>query len=98
MYSNTTTINQKPKYFQQVCQGQDIDRNMVYEHLENYLNSKILKITMAIRNQYPELLEFLNEMPLPIPTENNPKITLNNLKKYGESLNSILTKYKLEHS
>jgi len=98
MYNNTTTINQEPNKIQPVCQGQDLNRNMVYEHLENYLNSKILKITMVIKNQYPELLEFLNEIPLPIPTENNPKTTLNNLKKYGESLNSILTKYKLEHS
>ncbi|OGS70628.1 MAG: hypothetical protein A3F91_08990 [Flavobacteria bacterium RIFCSPLOWO2_12_FULL_35_11] len=71
---------------------------MVYEHLENYLNSRILKITTIIKNQYPELLEFLNEMPVTIPSEKSPEITLNNLKTYGESLNSILIKYELEHS
>jgi len=48
--------------------------------------------------QYPELLEFLNEMPETIPAEKNPKITLKNLSAYYESLNSVLAKYKLEHS
>lgn len=79
-------------------QAQNATKNLVYEHLENYLNSRILKITSIIKNQYPELLEFLNEMPETIPSEMSPEITLNNLKTYGESLNSLLIKYKLEHS
>jgi len=78
--------------------GHDANRNLVYEHLENYLNSRILKITTTIKNQYPELLEFLNEIPETVPSEKSPEITLNNLKTYGESLNSILIKYELEHS
>jgi len=95
---NTSIDNLVPNEIRTDCQAQNENENLVYEHLENYLNSRILKITTIIKNQYPELLEFLNEMPETIPSEMSPEITLNNLKTYGESLNSILIKYKLEHS
>ena len=94
----TTTDNLEPIEIRTNYQEQNSKNNLIYEHLENYLNSRILKITTIIKNQYPELLEFLNEMPVTIPSEMNPEITLNNLKTYGESLNSILIKYELEHS
>ncbi|MHB1146097.1 MAG: hypothetical protein ACYC01_00725 [Lutibacter sp.] len=94
--------NNKPtkvhKEIQSTFKGQSIYKNETFEELENKINAKILKITMVIKEKYPELLEFLNEMPETIPVEKNPEITLNNLKKYGESLNSILIKYELEHS
>ena len=93
-----TTDNLEPIEIRTNYQEQNSKNNLIYEHLENYLNSRILKITTIIKNQYPELLEFLNEMPVTIPSEMNPEITLNNLKTYGESLNSILIKYELEHS
>ncbi|MFZ3273488.1 MAG: hypothetical protein WA143_04380 [Lutibacter sp.] len=94
----TRTDNLEPIEIRTNYQEQNSKNNLIYEHLENYLNSRILKITTIIKNQYPELLEFLNEMPVTIPSEMNPEITLNNLKTYGESLNSILIKYELEHS
>lgn len=94
----TTADNLKLNEIRTDRQGQNANNNLVYEHLENYLNSRIFKITTIIKNQYPELLEFLNEMPVTIPSEMSPEITLNNLKTYGESLNSILIKYELEHS
>ncbi|HEY9220711.1 MAG TPA: hypothetical protein VIO43_03940 [Lutibacter sp.] len=95
---NTTIDNLDLNEIRSDFQSQNATKNLVYEHLENYLNSRILKITTIIKNQYPELLEFLNEMPVTIPSEMNPEITLNSLKTYGESLNSILIKYELEHS
>lgn len=64
---------------------------------EKDLNSKILKITMTIKEQYPELSKYLEEMPVTIPDEKNPEITLKNLKAYYDSLNSVLDKYILEH-
>ena len=67
------------------------------EQIENDLNSKILTITMKIKDHYPELSKYLEEMPVTIPSENDPEITLNNLKSYYESLNSLLNKYKMEH-
>lgn len=70
---------------------------MTNEELEKDLNSKILKVTMIIKEQYPELVGFLEEMPETIPDEKDPEITLKNLNAYYESLNSMLSKYKLEH-
>lgn len=64
---------------------------------EKDLNSKILKVTMTIKEQYPELSKYLEEMPVTIPTENDPEITLKHLSSYYESLNSLLNKYKLDY-
>jgi hypothetical protein len=41
---------------------------------ENELNEKILKITMRIKEQYPELSKYLNEMPITIPDEKDPEV------------------------
>ncbi len=67
------------------------------KEIEKDLNAKILKVTMTIKDQYPELSDFLEEMPATIPSEENVEITLKNLSAYYESLNSLLNKYKLEH-
>lgn len=95
------TDNQKPnkihKEIRSVYEGQQLIKNESFDKREKDLNSKIMKITMVIKEQYPELLEFLNEMPVTIPAEKNPEINLNALKTYYESLISVLAKYKLEH-
>lgn len=70
---------------------------MKNEEIEKDLNSKILKVTMTIKEQYPELSEFLEEMPETIPSEENAEITLKNLSAYYESLNSMLNKYKVDY-
>ena len=72
-------------------------KNNINEQLEKDLNSKILKITMWIKDNNPELSKYLEEMPVTIPSENDPEITLNLLKSYYESLNSLLKKYKVEY-
>jgi hypothetical protein len=71
--------------------------NMDHKESENDLNSKILKITMTIKDKYPELSKYLEEMQETIPGEKTPEITLNNLKTYYDSLNSMLNKYMVEH-
>jgi hypothetical protein len=68
-----------------------------YEQIENDLNSKILKITMKIKDHYPELSQYLEEMPVTVPSENDPEVTLNQLRSYYESLNSMLNKYKVDY-
>jgi pimeloyl-ACP methyl ester carboxylesterase len=73
------------------------EKSLVFDNNEKVLNSKILKITMTIQDHYPELSKYLDEMPVTIPTEKNPKMTLKNLSQYYESLNSMLNKYLLEH-
>ena len=61
------------------------------------LNSKILAVTTKIHNNHPELSKFLNEMPITIPTESSPEITLKVLNEYYHSLVDMLKKYELEH-
>jgi hypothetical protein len=72
-------------------------KNTISDDAEKNLNAKILKITMTIMEQYPELSKYIEEMPVTIPNEKIPEITLDNLKTYFESLNTMLNKYKLEH-
>jgi hypothetical protein len=60
---------------------------------KNNLNSKILKITMKIKDQYPELLKYIEEISDTIPDEKSHEIKVRHLKKYYDALNSILKKY-----
>ncbi len=71
--------------------------NLIYMEKEKELNSNILKITMKIKEQYPELSKYIEEMSVTIPDEKNPEITLKNLKTYYDSLHSMLNRYILEH-
>jgi len=64
-----------------------------YEEAEKEWNSKILNITLKINDKYPELSKYLEEMPVTVPVENNPEITLEHLRNYYESLNALLNKY-----
>ena len=63
---------------------------------ESELNAKILAITMKIKDKFPELSKYLDEMPVTIPDEKHPDITQTNLKAYYDYLSSILNKYILE--
>mgnify|MGYP000972580270 FL=1 len=65
---------------------------------EKELNNDILKITMAIRNNFPELSKYLNEMPVTIPVSNNQEINLKNLQDYFNSLNALFRKYVINHN
>jgi hypothetical protein len=69
-----------------------------YHDRKNELHSKIMKVTMTIKEEHPELSKFLDEMPETIPNEKDPEIVLMDLKKYFDSLSDILAKYKVEHS
>jgi hypothetical protein len=60
-------------------------------------NARILKITLRIEDQYPELSKYLEEMTVTIPDEKNPRITIEILKAYYNSLNSLVNNYILEH-
>jgi hypothetical protein len=60
---------------------------------EKELNSKIMALTIQIREKYPELSMHLDEMPLTLPNESNPEITIKKLKEYYESLTLLLKKH-----
>jgi hypothetical protein len=63
---------------------------------EHEWNEKILKLTMKIRDERPELSDYINEMPVTNPDAQDPEIRLNNLKHYYDSLYNLLEKYKIE--
>ena len=65
---------------------------------EKELNEAILKITMKIRNDYPELSKYLLEMPVTIPEISNPEINSKTLTDYYESLENMLKKYISNHN
>jgi hypothetical protein len=92
---------QEPGQHHRVNQSDSIDLGhtvgLKYDEAKKELNSKILKLTMTIMDHYPELTNFLEEMPVTIPNEIDPRMTLKHLKTYYESLNSILNNYKLDH-
>ena len=89
--------DKRHKEIQPDFNGRNSDKTYSNKDAEADLNSKILKITMTIMNQYPELSKYLEEMPVTIPNEKNPEINLNNLKTYYESLSLMLNTYKAEH-
>ncbi len=64
---------------------------------EQEINAKILKVTMVIRDNYPELHKYLNEMPVTIPVDSSPEVNVQNLKKYYESIVAIFRNYVAEH-
>lgn len=65
---------------------------------EKELNEAILKITMKIRNDYPELSKYLSEMPVTIPDISSPEIDNKILTDYLESLENLLKKYIPNHT
>lgn len=64
---------------------------------EKELNEAILNITNKIRNEYPELSKYLNEIPVTIPAVSTPEINTKILNEYYESLENILKKYIPTH-
>ena len=60
---------------------------------EAQLNADILKITLMIREHYPELSKYILEMPVTIPNVESPEINAKILKDYYDSLDAIMKKY-----
>lgn len=56
------------------------------------LDAKISSITNNISQNHPELLNYLNEMPITIPNEINPQINSKVFTAYYNSLQSLLKK------
>ena len=61
------------------------------------LNDSILKTTMLIKKEYPELSKYLLEMPETIPDVKNPEMNQKVYQEYLNSLNEILDKYAPNH-
>ena len=65
---------------------------------EAELNDNILKITMTIRNEFPELMKYLTEMQVTIPDVATPEINIKILQDYYDSLQDLLRKYAPNHT
>lgn len=59
----------------------------------NELNLKILNLSMQIKLHNPEMSKFLDEMPVTIPDEKHPEISMKSLSAYYDSLNLIWNNY-----
>lgn len=62
------------------------------------ITKSIMKTTTEILDKFPELSKFIDEMPTIITNENSAEINQDSLQNYQESLNSLLTKYQINHS
>lgn len=60
---------------------------------EKELNAEILKITMTIKDNYPELSKYVEEMPVTLPDKTSPEINNEHLTNYYNSLKELLNKY-----
>ena len=60
---------------------------------EKELYTAILKITMQIKTQFPELSLYLEEMPVTIPNVKNPVVNRSILQEYYDSMSILLKDY-----
>lgn len=58
------------------------------------LNEMILDITNNIRDQYPDLMKYVNEKPLTIPYQEHPTNAVSTLSSYYEQLQGLIDEYK----
>jgi len=65
---------------------------------EKELNKDILKITLIIKSQYPELSKFIEEMPATISDSKAAEITIENLQIYHDSLEALVKEYSETHA
>lgn len=64
---------------------------------EKKINNAILKITMKIREQFPELSKYILEMPVTIPNIENPEMNSKVLQDYYDTLKVLLQDYTVNH-
>jgi hypothetical protein len=68
-------------------------KGKAHDDVERDLNLKIIEVTTRIKEHYPQLTKFLEEMPIAVTEEKNVDVTLMNLRSYYDSLNTMLNKY-----
>jgi len=73
-------------------------QQLTHKQLIANFNARILVVTMSIRKEFPELSKYIEEMPITVPINQHPAITLKNLKDYYGSLSAMLTNYRDEHT
>jgi len=58
---------------------------------------EILQITQQINQEYPELIKYMNEIPVKTGSEQTDGVAIKNLEDYYNSLVAILKDYAETH-
>ena len=64
---------------------------------EKKINELIINITNCIHKNYPELVEFIDEMPITLPDQKHPELNVRSLTSYYNSLVNVVEEYEENH-
>ncbi|MFT5581647.1 MAG: hypothetical protein ACI9G9_000903 [Psychromonas sp.] len=64
---------------------------------QNDLSKQIFLVTEKIQNEFPELVKYLNEIPISNSLNNEKEVNQKALKEYLAGLNDLLETYANEH-
>ena len=62
------------------------------------IENQIIRLTLSIEVNYPELYVTLNENPITIPKKEHPEMSIKIMEDYLESLKQILKQYIKTHN
>lgn len=62
------------------------------------IEDQIIRLTLSIKVNYPELYATLDENPITIPSKTNPELDKKAMEDYLESLKQILKQYTKTHN
>ncbi len=62
------------------------------------IENQIIRLTLSIEVNYPELYATLDENPITIPSKNHPDMNIKIMEDYLESLKQILKQYTKTHN
>tara|TARA_R110002072_G_scaffold15386_2_gene61814 strand:- start:607 stop:849 length:243 start_codon:yes stop_codon:yes gene_type:complete len=65
---------------------------------ESEWSQEILKITMEIRQEFPELSKYIKEMPVQIVEKETEGEYISAMKKYRDSLTNLVGDYSKTHT
>ncbi len=65
---------------------------------ENECNGEILKTTETIEEIFPELVKYINEMPINSNAKPDEEINKTSLETYNDSLDAFWKRYAMNHN
>lgn len=65
---------------------------------EKEWSQEVLKITMEIREQFPELSKYIKEMPLTVTSNDTAGENIEEIKDYHDSLKDVVEDYSKTHT
>jgi hypothetical protein len=61
------------------------------------ITDAIAKLTIEIRERYPEISKYINEMPVTNPDQEHPQMSDELLNEYYDTLRDLVDKYSAKH-